>query len=334
MKGYRGLPQNHSLLKNLCADGELHSIVEKVKKGSKYWLGIRDNKVMIYYLGGKISEISANGSISISNGYLKKEKYKNVKHKNLSLEEFEEIEEILKEEISEIQSTRHNEKITQQEIMINNNKTKEAEWFLVDMEYSVTGIRYGRFDMIALSKEKDETGKYRIALIELKSGTNAFGGVSAVRDDRNEIVGIRNYGSGIAGHINNFYEFLCGKKSSYTIKNLAKEIVTIIENYNEIGIVTPFKNVTESEINTDIKSVECIILCTDIKKDKKEEAYRKARRYIFKNEHGASKLCLESDFCWNTDGQFCQKYNNLKLYISVVDKERVIKRADFRELKK
>lgn len=333
-KGYRGLPEEHFLLKQLCCDGEFHNIVEKIKSGNKYWLGIRDNKVMLYFMGGKILEVSAMGKLSFDEKYLDGVNRTNIGSTFKTIAHWEQNEKILSDAISKFQKSGHNEKIAQQEIMIENNNAKDSEWFLVDMEYSVPGISYGRFDMIALSKEKDENGKYKIALVELKSGMEAFGGASSIRDNKNNIVGIKSYGSGISGHINNFYEFLYGEKAPKTVENLAQEIVTIVRNYNEIGIQTPYNNIDQDEINTNVDSVECLILCTDIDPTKKDAAYHKARRFIFKGEKGASVLCLESDFCWNKNGLFEQKYDRLKLYISIVDKERVIKRTEFRELKK
>lgn len=333
-KGYRGLTENHYLLKLLGAGGKLHSVIEKVNADNKYWLGMRDNRVMLYYMGGKILEISAKGNLSFDDKYLKHSNISNIGALFAKISDWEKNEQILRNTIYNFQSSSHNEKIAQQEIMLENNKTKDAEWFLVDMEYSVPGISYGRFDMIAISKKKDKSGKYRIALVELKSGTDAFGGAKAIRDHNKKIIDIERYGSGIAGHINNFYEFLYGPKAATTVKNLAKEIATIIKNYNELGIDTPFLDLRESDINIEPVCVECIILCTDVDLKNTDAAYHKARRFIFKNEYKSSELCLESDFCWNKNKEFDQKYGKLVLHISIVDKERVIKRNNFKQLKK
>lgn len=333
-KGYRGLTDNHYLLKQLGNGGKFHFIVEKVNEKNKYWLGIRDNRVMLYYLGGKILEISARGNLSFDNQYLEEPFKTKIGSTFKTISDWETNEQILRNAIYNFQSSSHNEKIAQQEIMLENNMTKDAEWFLVDMEYSVPGISYGRFDMIAISKKKDKSGKYRIALVELKSGTDAFGGAKAIRDQNKKIIDIDRYGSGIAGHINNFYEFLYGQKAATTVKNLAKEIATIIENYNELGIDTPFLELRESDINIEPGCVECIILCTDVDSKNTDAAYHKARRFIFKNEYKSSELCLESDFCWNKNKEFDQKYGKLVLHISIVDKERVIKRINFKQLKK
>lgn len=331
-KGYRGLQKGHYLLKQLSAGGDYHIIVNKANNDKIYWLGIRDNKVMLYYMGGKILEIGEKGDLSFDAHYLAGDTSYTIGSRFKTIGDWLENENILIDAISDFQKSGHNEKIAQQKIMIGNNSSDAAEWFLVDMEYSVPGVSYGRFDMIAVSKEKDESGRHKIALIELKSGTGAFSGARAERNNNNDIIGLKSYGSGIAGHINNFYEYLHGQNAQNNLNNLAKEIAMIINNYNEIGITTPFSGFNAANINTDTKSVECVIMCVNIKKKEKEYAYKKCRRFIFENEEKQSKLCLESKYCW--DKAFISKFGKLNLYFSAVDKKRVIKRSDFIQIQR
>jgi hypothetical protein len=71
------------------------------------------------------------------------------------------------------------EKRAQQNIVQAVNGNRDSEYCLLDMEYDYPGIRYGRFDMIAVSKER-VNGKHKIAIIELKYGTKAFGGSAGI----------------------------------------------------------------------------------------------------------------------------------------------------------
>ena len=323
MDGHRGLAGNCKLLKELSNGGKLHDVIKKVKdESNQYWLGIRNNKVMLYYMGGKILNISASGLLSFNPKY--------IKHydKNLqfgegrfkSISEWNDKENLLRAAIADFQKTK-SEKIAQQEIMIENNKSDISKWYAVDMEYV---SKHGRFDIIALSKNRGENGKYKIALIELKSDMEAFSGTKAERKD-GKITKIKNYGSGIAGHVNSFYEFRRGEN----LERLAKEIVTILSNYRDLGLLSGFEDLTtETDIDTQPESVECIIMCTDI--EDKKYAISQVRKYIFYERGISSEVCLEE--LWGTD--FDEKFAELNLKILVVNKERIIDESNFEMIKK
>ena len=66
----RGLGEHHGLIEQLSKGGELYSITEKLKNEKEYWMGIRNNKVMIYYMGGKILDISSSGLLGFDPKYI------------------------------------------------------------------------------------------------------------------------------------------------------------------------------------------------------------------------------------------------------------------------
>ena len=329
-KNYRGLENGHGLLAKLSDGGDLHKITEKVKCGNGYWMGIRNNKVMVYYMGGKILEISSKGNLSFDSEYI--EFYNKQKRTNEKViksfdnqDKWLSAENLLRTTIDFFQKNKSKkEKMAQQEIMLENNKCSKAEWFLVDMEYSVPGISYGRFDMIAVSKKKNKDGKHTIALVELKTGTGSFGGTTATTDNQDN-VSIKKYGSGIAGHINNFYEFLYGTNGSENVENLAKEIVLILSNYRSLGIDYGGLQLEEKDIELSPQKVECIIMCTDLKDRKK--TVEQAKKYIF-NSRGSSKYCLEN--LWGNS--FDTKLKSMNISLSVVDRERIIDRTTIEKI--
>lgn len=312
----RGLGEHHSLIEQLSNGGELYSITEKLKNEKEYWMGIRNNKVMIYYMGGKILDISSSGLLGFDPKYIAHYDNKiKIGKRFANAEDWLSKEKLLKSAIHSYQTNYNkNEKIAQQEIILENNNSQNSEWYFVDMEYSVPGISYGRFDMIAISKRQDELGKYQIMLVELKTGTNAFGGA-----------GEDTYGSGIAGHINNFYKFLYGESGKQNILRLAKEITTIMANYNALGLNNAGLNFALEDIDVAPENVKCVILCTDIKE--KEKAQTQASKYIF-NFKGASKWSLEKK--WGNS--FEERIKKLNVDLSIVDKERVIDTTKFEKI--
>jgi len=339
---YRGFENEHRLLKLLGKEGILHDVVNEVNnEKNEFWMGMRNkNTVMIYYKGGKILEISPTGLLSFDNNYIKEEERNKIPGVFNDVGDWLSKKEIIKEAISKRQQGEEGkqgrEKIVQQEIMVKNNKNIKSDWFLVDMEYSSVknAKKYGRFDMIALSREKNERGKHTIGIIELKAGIGAIDGVKAKRDsnDKKIIIGVKERGSGIDGHIKKVYDFLYDSNANTNLENLRKEIATIISNYHDLGLNYSMPKINEEDISSEPQDVKFIIMCADITPAEKKETIKKIRRAIFENEPKASKLCLESKFAWGSS--FDKKFSNLNILLSIVDKEREIKNDDLIKLKK
>jgi len=337
---YRGFENEHRLLKLLGKEGILHDVVNEVNnEKNEFWMGMRNkNTVMIYYKGGKILEISPTGLLSFDNNYIKEEERNKIPGVFNDVGDWLSKKEIIKEAISKRQQGEEGkqgrEKIVQQEIMVKNNKNIKSDWFLVDMEYSSVknAQNYGRFDMIALSREKNKNGKYTIGIIELKAGIDAINGVEAKRDSNNKIIGIDGKGSGIDGHIKKVYDFLYDNNAKSNLENLRKEIATIISNYYDLGLNYSIPKINVDDISADPQDVAFVLMCADIVPEEKNEAIKKIRRVIFEKEPGASELCLESKFAWGSS--FDEKFDNLNISLSIVDKEREIKNDDLIELTK
>jgi len=334
---YRGFEKKHKLLKLLGKEGALHDVINEVNdEKNKFWMGMRiKNTAMIYYMGGKILEISPTGLLSFDNNYIEKEERNNFPPNFNDVNDWLSKKEKIKEAVYKHQLGER-EKVVQQEIMINNNKNGLSDWFLVDMEYSSVknAKKYGRFDMIALSREKNERGKHTIGIIELKAGIGAIDGVKAKRDsnDKKIIIGVKERGSGIDGHIKKVYDFLYDSNANTNLENLRKEIATIISNYHDLGLNYSMPKINEEDISSEPQDVKFIIMCADITPAEKKETIKKIRRAIFENEPKASKLCLESKFAWGSS--FDKKFSNLNILLSIVDKEREIKNDDLIKLKK
>lgn len=140
------------------------------------------------------------------------------------------------------------EKICQQWIVNKINHDANNEWFCVDMEYNTQGESLGRFDIIAISRNRNEsTNKRRICLIELKVGENSYNGSWNIDDYRyKEVLGTDKdllycdeykdlkYGSGIVGHITDFLRFLA--KPRYFMQ-LTENVFYMLMCQRKLGVL-------------------------------------------------------------------------------------------------
>jgi len=226
------------------------------------------------------------------------------------------------------------ERVTEQEYMLYNN-TLQSDYYLIDMEYSVKGLGYGRFDMIGISMEKNSAGKHTIALIELKSGTDSIGGnLTYCKEDNTKI---SSFGCGVAGHIVNYYKFLYGKKGKENTDRLAKEISFAIKASHMLGLNLNIPKIQADDIDVDVNSVKCLLVISDLNEKEMSSALSSVGNYIFSNAKGASEYCLEkhwyqvqSDEVNVTD--FLSDYDKLDMKICLCDKERNIENRNFRKL--
>ena len=327
MLNKRGLDKNIPIHKKLRED--YSGIIDRVNsEGNDYWLGIRADYTILYYKCGKILGMSKTGSLSFDKKYFNKAFIKktgidpDIFENNKSIENWYRIETHLRDAVSDYQATKH-EKCAQQEFILVNNRNKDSEWFIVDMEYCIPNFSYGRFDMIAISRQKI-CGKHRIRLIELKSGTKAFNGTK-IED------GKIKYGSGIVGHINNFYQFLYSDSGRKNVRNLAEEICLIINNYHEIGVNVNIDKLNVDDIDYEPENVECVILCANIKNEK--SAIKSIKNYIYDYQQGSSEYNIER-LSKKFSIDLLDGFKKLEVKLGISDKERNLAKIKFDKIEK
>ena len=122
---YRGFEKKHKLLKLLGKEGKINDVINEVNdEKNKFWMGRRiKNTAMIYYMGGKILEISPTGLLSFDNNYIEKEERNNFPPNFNDVNDWLSKKEKIKEAVYKHQLGER-EKVVQQEIMINNNKNQ------------------------------------------------------------------------------------------------------------------------------------------------------------------------------------------------------------------
>ena len=274
----RGLKESCALRRQLLPQGSLAVITDLARSApDEYYLGIRDNAINLYYMGGSLLKVGSRGTTFGFNNDYHTDQTNSKKYASIT-EWFNDLENI-KAAVKNHQTVKtKNEKIVQQQILSSNNANHEADYFLVDMEYSVSGFSYGRFDYIAITRKPNAEGKYSIALIELKYGVGAF---STSRKSG-------AYGSGIVGHANNFNRFIYGKNGKRELLggkqdplvHLREEILNIIRNYKDFNLLDRelFTDIAEDKILIDENTIQTLFLCVgclDV-----TGAIQKAKKYL------------------------------------------------------
>ena len=177
------------------------------------------------------------------------------------------------------------EKKVQSKLVLLNNNNQNSKWFCIDVEYVKAFENQsekdkaefnGRFDIIALSKEKP----HRTALIELKYGSSAIGG-----------------NSGIYKHIDDFSKF-CQK--GFFEGHLKQEIIDIVKSQIELGIEVPFEL---PKLNSMLSEPEFYFITMDNNPEKEGASTPKQTMagYLFKEKRWdckklSTKHCVENDF--------------------------------------
>ncbi|MCR5108009.1 MAG: hypothetical protein K6B28_07570 [Lachnospiraceae bacterium] len=170
--------------------------------GKRFFLGVREDYLSIYYMGMSIATVKAlktgGCSYSLSYYYLKgvKDENGNSKYDNKmkgyysipsevfwQREIFDRILKNVEEHVLGFGREGHTylEKACQQWIINTNNNDPGSKWYYADMEYiykedgEKSDHPFGRADLIAISKEPDCNGIFQLAFVELKVGTGAYG---------------------------------------------------------------------------------------------------------------------------------------------------------------
>lgn len=240
---------------------------EKDEEGNrKFFLGFRDNALNLYYKSMAVAVItydSDNNCVNYSNDpfYLENTGLRSP----LSFDDFKK-EKIFNSILGQIekhvygkhgeQKKHQREKDCQQWIITANNMHSD-KWFFLDLEYVYQPNPCGRFDMIAISREKNANQKHDIALVELKIRHSQYGGI-----DRNEYADnidkynkakldifnpeVRNlkYGSGIVSHLADFLRFLNDRDDAY----IHEELLNMIQGNVDLELID--KNSTLGKIKS------------------------------------------------------------------------------------
>lgn len=287
----------------------------KNAKENGIFVGIRSDKINFYYRGRNLCWIDKNYSFTASKYFLGMEKNKkNDSYHTMPFEEFKSSYCKIRKGIDNYDNGL--EKEYQQRIVSTINE-KSSRWYCVDMEYNQLHKRVGRFDIIAVSRNRNDAGKHRVALIELKVGTGSYSGslqssenqekqekldfqFNRVHSEPHEIfsrnsIGLK-FGSGIVGHIADYIRYL---PSNGYKEMLIEEIPQILRCQNRIGYPVP-ENLLSLQSKDFEEKPEVVFLCfsdPDNKKQTVSALKMQFGKFIFnKDEYGqkVSKYSLKS----------------------------------------
>ena len=205
------------------------SFVEKFKESCLYkdlylqhrdelFIAVRNEYLNIYYNNDNVAKVKyiQNGMIKceISSYYLTGIS----KSQMLTLYSEDEIRKQIVDQYETIKTNsdkrNKDEKKSQTQLFIKNNRNKKSEWYCTDVEWrrpaDAEHLDFNaRFDIIAITKKSP----YRIAIIELKYGRKAVGGDSGIRK-----------------HIEDFYSF--GKYKYFD--DFKRETKSILNNLRDL----------------------------------------------------------------------------------------------------
>ena len=262
----RGL--SAAFIKAFVAD-ELFALYEENR--NDLFLGIRNEYINIYYNGANVCKVNYNEkknslSCTTAKKYLYGEgEYGKNAYKTVTPEDIRRKFGVIKKNIEAIHSPL--ERAVQQQLVIKNNANDRSKWFCVDIEYvrqrNNRGEKaYGRFDIIAISKDKP----HKVALIELKYGNKAIGP-----------------SSGVLKHSQDYIAFI--ENGEYA-KHLRKEIIDIIKSLRELK-TCPIGVSNASDL-ADTPDFYFITLGNE-----RDEPRNTMRRYVLSDVDGASKYNVQ-----------------------------------------
>ncbi len=241
-----------------------------LSKDPRVFIGIRDDRIIIYHYCAKMYEISKDSNdnritwkvVDWMKRYNLKDDVVNVNYIKKNHEKYLKAAEKEYCNDSPCSSKAHKEQICQQWIVDKNNHTSKSNYYYLDMEYNTQSCRLGRFDLIAISKKKNKKGKHEVYLIELKVGTGSLlGGNWTIKkpkeseekykrrcakydkiklnekglydDGAPDYKDVAKYGAGIVSHIVDFLRFLMHMDISYA--KLKENICRIIKCQKDLG---------------------------------------------------------------------------------------------------
>ena len=290
-----------NLIDKKCVEEE-KSFIYKIINKKEYFIGIRQNAIIIYNKGAKILTITSEGKKeNLKVVYIVNQKYLNQdkKSKNIKIE-FNCLKQLFEQQnnpiiinSSQIYTKQYHEKICQQWIATMNNQNN-SEWVYIDMEYANPEERIGRFDLIAISKKPSKEKIHKVCLIELKVGTGSYGGECNEEKE--------TFGSGIVGHIIDYLKFFKDKKHYSLLKN---NIISIINCYKALKKPLPndFTSINSTD-NLDKKPEILIVSFSHCPK----QAYSDNRLHKEKTEISYMKNQL-GKYLFNKEGKKSSKYN-------------------------
>lgn len=214
--------------------GSLKSIADYVRVDPYLDLELRGDRVMIYYRGGKVLTVYDNGSLTglVDEYYLSPGTERILP----SIDGLHDYLAHAKHIVDIHESTKNSklgEKEIQQRVVYENNLSVNADktdYFIADVEWADKKVLGGRADIVAFcwKHKKPRNRIVQLTLIEVKQGDKAIKSMS-----------------GLKKHYDDYISF---KKDQVSVSRVAKDMLLVLKQKKELGLVKGLDNLFEKKI--------------------------------------------------------------------------------------
>lgn len=280
--------------------GNLKSITDYVRVDPYLDLELRGNSVMVYYRGGKVLTVSENGTLTgLADEYYLSPDTERISPSIEGLHEYlAHAKHIVDIHEANPEYSKLGEKEIQQRVVYENNLSVNADntdYFIADVEWADNDDLGGRVDIVAFRWNHMEHRKriVQLTLIEVKQGEDA----------------IRTNGENSPGLKKHYDDYLKFKEKSESVNRVAKDMLLVLKQKKELGLVKGLDNLFEKKITEKDASGNIVERCVEI--EPQIEAEPDFLFLLANYHHYSSKLQIEcedkdwTDECKFINASFC-----------------------------
>lgn len=270
---------SNSFLEQLKTDN-LKSITDYVRVDPYLDLELRGNSVMVYYRGGKVLTVSENGTlIGLADEYYLSPDTERISPSIEGLHEYlAHAKHIVDIHEANPEYSKLGEKEIQQRVVYENNLSVNAantDYFIADVEWADNDALCGRADIVAFRWNHMEHRKriVQLTLIEVKQGGKSVKSLS-----------------GLKKHYDDYLSF---KEDQEYVDCLAKDMLLVLKQKKELGLVKGLGYLFEKKITEKDASGNIVERCVEI--EPKIEAEPDFLFLLANYHHYSSNLQIECE---------------------------------------
>lgn len=219
--------------------GSLKSITDYVRVDPYLDLELRGDSVMIYYRGGKVLTVDEKGLLTgLADEYYLSPDTERIQPTIEGLHDYlAHAKHIVDIHEANPEYSKLGEKEIQQRVVYENNLSVNADntdYFIADVEWADNDDLGGRIDIVAFRWNHMEHRKriVQLTLIEVKQGEDA----------------IRTNGEKSPGLKKHYDDYISFKKGQESVNRVAKDMLLILKQKKELGLVKGLDNLFEKKI--------------------------------------------------------------------------------------
>lgn len=220
--------------------GNLKSITDYVRVDPYLDLELRGDSVMVYYRGGKVLTVNEKGILTgLADEYYLSPDAERILPSIDGLHDYlAHAKHIVDIHETNPEYSKLGEKEIQQRVVYENNLSVNADntdYFIADVEWADNDALGGRADIVAFRWNHMEHRKriVQLTLIEVKQGEDA----------------IRTNGENSPGLKKHYEDYLSFKKDQESVNRVAKDMLLVLKQKKELGLVKGLDKLFEKENN-------------------------------------------------------------------------------------